>query len=470
MYSIAPQPQLVVLPQQGYIPQPNYSQPNFYGPQPQYIVQGYMPQGYMPQGYMPQQQQIMHAQPPPQQQGQSSGNPAPPATTVIAVTEEKKKEKEVAMKTHAAKIEKMAVELHKALKGWFTNDDLLISILGATSYWDLQDARRVYEKEYKKELPKEIKSGTKFNYSKAAAHLTYDRAEYDAEILMDSVKGLGTDDGQLIEVVCTRSPKEIEMMLEAFKRLYKKDPLKEVQDDVSGDYGKLLHTVLSSKRPMPDVKQMADDVVALYRAGEDRLGTDEDTFIRIIGGYCRPYVEQLSILYKNKYGNDLISVIESETSWNFKKSLLALVTPVPEWYANKLLASMDRVGTADKTLIRIMVSQKDRYLPEIIKIFDSRNKQNLAAWLDEETSGDYYRILVAIHGYSYKQLQEKEAAAAAAAAAAAQAAQIAQQQQQAFLLKQQQMQQQGQMQQGQPQQQQMQMQMQPQQFQQYVVK
>jgi len=461
MYSINPQPQLVVIPQQGYIPQPN-----FYAPQPQYypqqiVQQGYVPQGYMPQGYLPQQQ-VVHAQPPPQQQGQSSGNPTSAPVTVVNLTEEKKKEKEVAMKTHAAKIEKMAVDLHKALKGWFTNDDALISILGATSYWDLQDARRVYEKEYKKELPKEIKSGTKFNYSKAAAHLTYDRAEYDAEILMDSVKGLGTDDGQLIEVVCTRSPKEIEMMLEAFKRLYKKDPLKEVQDDVSGDYGKLLHTVLSSKRPMPDVKQMADDVVALYRAGEDRLGTDEDVFIRIIGGYCRPYVEQLSILYKNKYGNDLITVIESETSWNFKKSLLALVTPVPEWYANKLLDAMDRVGTADKTLIRIFVTQKDRYLPDIIKIFDGKNKKNLAQWLDEETSGDYYRILLGIQAYSLKQLQEKEAFAAAAAAAAAQQAQIAQQQQQAYLQKQQQMQ-------PQQQQQMQQMQMQPQQFQQFQV-
>jgi len=33
------------------------------------------------------------------------------------------------MKTHAAKIEKMAVELHKALKGWFTNDDTLVIFL-----------------------------------------------------------------------------------------------------------------------------------------------------------------------------------------------------------------------------------------------------------------------------------------------------------------------------------------------------
>jgi len=354
------------------------------------------------------------------------------------VKKKKKQDKQEQMKSHAAKIEKMAVDLHKAIKSWFTNDDVLISILGGTSYWDLQDCRRVYEKEHKKELYKEIAAGTRFNYSKAAAHLCYDRAEYDAELLMDSVKGLGTDDGQLLEIVCTRSPKEIEMMLEAFKRMYKKDPLKEVQDDVSGDYGKLLHTVLSSKRPMPDAKQMADDVVALYRAGEDRIGTDEDVFIKIIGGYCRPYVEQLSILYKNKYGNDLITVIESETSWNFKKSLLALVTPVHEWYANKLLVAMDRPGTADKTLIRIMVTQKDRYLPDIIKAFNAKNKKDLASWLDEETSGDYYRILLTIHDYSLKQLREKEAAAAAAAALAKEQQAFLQQQQaqQQALLKQ----------------------------------
>jgi len=450
MYTTAPTPQVVVIPQQGYVPQLYSPHPQYY-PQQGYVPQGYVPQGYLPQGYVSTQN--YHAQPLPQQQGLSSGNNVTPTTTVTVIDtkdeKKKEKEKEDMVKSHAGKIEKLAVDLHKALNGWFTNDNALIAILGATSYWDLQDTRRVYEKEHKKVLYTEIKSGTRFNYSKAAAHLVYDRAEYDAELLMDSVKGLGTDDGQLIEIVCTRSPKEIEMMLEAFKRLYKKDPLKEVQDDVSGDYGRLLHTVLSSKRPMPDAKQMADDVVALYRAGEDRIGTDEDTFIRILGGYCRPYVEQLSILYKNKYGNDLITVIESETSFNFKKSLLALVTPVPEWYATKLLSAMDRPGTADKTLIRIMVSQKDRYLPDIIKIFNSRNKQNLSQWLDDETSGDYCRILLAIHDYSYKQLQEKEAAAA-------EAQKIAQQQQaqrELMMKQQQQMLQQIQIQQQQQQQQ-----------------
>jgi len=308
----------------------------------------------------------------------------------------------------------------------------LIGHLGGTSYWDLQDAKKVYEREHKKDLSKEIASETSFNYSRVASHLVMDRADYDAELLYNSVKGIGTDDGQLIEVVCTRSPKEIELMLEAFKRLYKKDPIKEVAEDVSGDYGRLLRTVLMSKRPMPDAKQMSEDVISLYKAGEDRIGTDEDVFIKIIGSYCRPYVEQLSILYKNKYGSDLITVIDSETSFNFKKALLALVTPVHEWYATKLLATMDRPGTADKSLIRIMVTQKDRYLPDIIKAFDGKNKKNLSAWLDDETSGDYKRLLLAIHGYSMKQLQEKEAAAAAAAQAKQQQMLAQMQQQQQF--------------------------------------
>jgi hypothetical protein len=414
MYSINPQPQMVVIPQQGYIPQQGFysPQPNYY-PQQGYLPQGYVPQGYVAQqGFVPQQPTTTgpHFQPAPQQQGQSSGN--------VVVDEKKAKEaKDAQVKSKAATVERIAVEIHKAMKGWINNDDILITHLGGTSYWDLQDAKKVYEREHKKDLSKEIASETAFNYSKVASHLVMDRAEYDAEILYNSVKGLGTDDGQLIEVVCTRSPKEIELMLEAFKRLYKKDPLKEVHDDVSGDYGKLLHTVLASKRPMPDAKQMSEDVIALYKAGEDRIGTDEDVFIRIIGAYCRPYVEQLAILYKNKYGSDLVTVIDSETSFNFRKALLALVTPIHEWYAIKLLQTMDRPGTADKSLIRIMVTQKDRYLPDIIKAFDSKNKRNLAAWLDDETSGDYKRLLLAIHAYSMKQLQEKEAIAAAQAQA-----------------------------------------------------
>jgi hypothetical protein len=286
------------------------------------------------------------------------------------------------------------------MKGWGTNDDVLISVLGTNSYYNLQAARAAYEREHKRDLCKEIASETSFNYSKVASSLVKERSLYDAELLHDAVKGIGTDDGQLIEVVCTRTPGEIKQMLKTFNVVYKKDALKEVKEDVSGDYGKLLLTVLQSDRPMPPLQQMSQDVVALYKAGEDRLGTDEDVFIRILGGNHRAYVEQLAILYKNKYGSDLLQVIDSETSFNFKKALLALTTPLDEWYAAKLLWAMDRPGTADKSLIRIMVSQKDRHLKGVAKCFDFKNKKPLGSWLSEETSGDYKRILLSILNYT----------------------------------------------------------------------
>jgi len=297
-------------------------------------------------------------------------------------------------------IEKMAVDMHKAMKGWGTNDELLISVLGSNSYYNLQAARAVYEREHKRDLAKEIASETSFNYSKVASSLVKERSVYDAELLHDAIKGVGTDDGQLIEVVCTRTAGELKQMLKTFQVLYKKEPLKEVKDDVSGDYGKLLMTVLQSDRPMPPLSQMAQDVVALYKAGEGRLGTDEDVFIKILGGNNRAYVEQLAILYKNKYGSDLLQVIDSETSFNFKKALLALTTPLHEWYAHKLLWAMDRPGTADKSLIRIFVTQKDRHLKQVTRTFDAKNKKPLSVWLTEETSGDYKRLLLAILNYS----------------------------------------------------------------------
>ena len=65
-------------------------------------------------------------------------------------------------------------------------------------------------------------------------------SEYFASRVYKAVKGLGTNNKLLIRVLVTRDEIDMPQIKEAYKRLYKKDMVKAIEDDTSGDYKRLL--------------------------------------------------------------------------------------------------------------------------------------------------------------------------------------------------------------------------------------
>ena len=67
---------------------------------------------------------------------------------------------------------------------------------------------------------------------------------------MNAVKGLGTNEDALIEVLCTKTNQELRDIAAAFKRIYGKDMATEVHQDLSGDLQKLFDVVLKVFQPI----------------------------------------------------------------------------------------------------------------------------------------------------------------------------------------------------------------------------
>jgi len=295
---------------------------------------------------------------------------------------------------------KLSMDLKQAMKGLGTDEKKIIAIIGALSYIECQRLVDSYRNNVKRDLLKDIEDETSGNFRSALKALLSERSNFDAELLKHAIRGVGTDDDCLIELICTRNPLELQWMFKEFEKsgYGRKDALTEISEDTSGSYKKLLRQIIQSDRTkMPDKDKIdeliARDVEALYSAGEGKIGTDDNVFIRIIGGNSREYCEKLSEAYCKKYGKMLEAVVDSETSFNFKKALLALVTPLDEWYADRLQGAMKGVGTYDQELIRIVAAQKDRRLKSIAKAFLHKNKSTLRTWVHDDTSGDYRKLL-----------------------------------------------------------------------------
>jgi len=112
----------------------------------------------------------------------------------------------------------------------------------------------------------------------------------DIYLLERACKGAGTHEDLLSEVLLGRSNEEIFLLKEGFKRVYNKDLVKTVQGELSMKTersvllvynddkltSRMFNMALSGQRdenPYVDQQRVQQDVEALYRAGQGKIGT-----------------------------------------------------------------------------------------------------------------------------------------------------------------------------------------------------
>jgi len=291
--------------------------------------------------------------------------------------------------------------LYKAMKGVGTNEEKLNSIIATRTRAQLQAIKKTFIDKYSKSLEHWIKGETSGNYEEVLLALIDDRAEYDAKLIKHAVKGLGTDDDELIEVICTRTNAELKAMKEAYRRLHGVDVEHDVKGDTSGDYRDLLLTVVKADRPESatiDTTQAKADAQLLYSKGEGKVGTDEKTFIDILTHRSYPHLHVVNDAYINLTGHALERAIKSETSGNFRKAMTVILTPKDEYFAHRIRKSIEGAGTHDHMLIRNVTYLADNtpLMKEVNRYYAHAHKNGITQDIKGDTSGQYGKCLSAV--------------------------------------------------------------------------
>jgi annexin A7/11 len=285
-----------------------------------------------------------------------------------------------------------AQALRAAMAGWGTNDSALVQVIGNLDVQNIKALRAAY-KDLGRDLIADIKDETSGSFEDALVAALTPLIEYDCSLLRKAMKGLGTDEEVLIEVLLTRLPAEINAINADFKELYAHDLQEDIQDECGGYLKNLLLQRLKGDDGKGDLDR---DVEKLYEAGQGKLGTDEAVFVNILSHRSRDYIAKLNVAYANKHGKSLATVVQSEVGGEFKKALLALVTPGPEYFADKLAQAFKGAGTDDTTVIRVICSQRGRWLKDIANVFLQKNGESLKKRIGDECGGDYKKLLISI--------------------------------------------------------------------------
>ncbi|XP_054841201.1 annexin A13 [Eublepharis macularius] len=303
---------------------------------------------------------------------------------------------------HDFNAERDAKKLHKACKGMGTDEKVIIELLSTRSSDQRQQMKQKYKAMYGKDLEEVLKGELSGNFEKTALALLDRPCEYDARQLRKAMKGAGTDDSVLIEVLCTQVNQQIKAIKDAYKRIFDRDLESDVQSDTSGSLRKILLSVLQANREegMEINDGLAqNDAKDLYEAGEGRWGTDESAFNSILAQRNYMQLRATFEAYKRLTGKDIEDSIKSETSGDLEKAYLTLVRCVKdcqEYFAARLHDAMSGAGTDEETLIRILVTRAEIDLQTIKEKFQKMYQKSLAEAIQSETSGDFKKLLIAL--------------------------------------------------------------------------
>ncbi|GFN89710.1 Annexin [Plakobranchus ocellatus] len=295
-----------------------------------------------------------------------------------------------------------AQTLNTAMKGIGTDEDALINVLAYRASPQRAEIVKAYKTMFGKDLAEDIKGDTSGNFCEALKGLLHKPAEFDAHMLRNAIKGLGTDEDVLIEILCTRSNAQIQEIKKVYQEKFGKDLEKDITGDTSGNFKRLMVSLVQANRSdSKDVdRNMAhQDAKALYQAGEQKWGTDESQFNKVLASRSFPQLRAMFEEYKKISKKDMEEVLKSEFSGDILSGLKTIVRCVKnrfDHFAQQLQKTMSGLGTDDSTLIRIIISRCEIDLVDIKKAFQEKEGKTLEQLITDETSGDYQRLLLAL--------------------------------------------------------------------------
>lgn len=294
--------------------------------------------------------------------------------------------------------------LRKAMKGFGTDENAIIECLGNRSNKQRLQIALSFKTAYGKDLIKDLKSEISGNFEKAILAMLKSPPMYDVSEIKEAMKGAGTDEACIIEILSSRSNAEIHEINRLFKQEHKKTLEQAIKSETSGHFQRLLISLAQGNRDESttiDMSLVKRDVQELYAAGENRLGTDESKFNAILCARSRTHLRAVFNDYQRTVNRDIEKSICREMSGDLESGMLAVVKCLKNtsaFFAERLNKAMRGAGTKDKTLIRIMVSRSEVDLLDIRTEYKRMYGKSLYTDITSDTSGDYRKTLLKLCG------------------------------------------------------------------------
>ena len=293
---------------------------------------------------------------------------------------------------------KAAEDLRKAMEGFGTDEEHLI--LDKTQ--ERLKIKKAYEEKYKKNLIDDLKSELSGKFEDAMVALFKEPVEYDCECIYNAMKGAGTDENCLIEVIASRPNWLLEKIKKKYSELYKKELVEDIKGDTSGDFQKILEGILRCKRSeVKEINKENCEKIAkeLSETKEEGwvVNDESSAFYNYIMNSSPKELSAIAREYYRLSGKTIIDGIENNFKGDAKdllKSILYSLVSPSEYFATRIKKAIEGFGTDNKTLIRILITRCEVDMNIIKKYYKQLYNKEMIEDIKNDISGDYQKLMI----------------------------------------------------------------------------
>ncbi|MCJ1308367.1 hypothetical protein MMC25_002020 [Agyrium rufum] len=298
-----------------------------------------------------------------------------------------------------------ADELRRAMKGLGTDETALIRVLSHFPATGIAPLKATYQQRHNRSVEKDVASETSSYFKLALTSILRGPLEQDVWLLNNAIKGLGTKESMLNDVLLSRSNADMNIIKQTYQRTYNRSLEADVKGDLSLKTERLFSMVLAATRQedsAPVLTQSVEaDVAEIHRATEARLGTDQITVCAILTNRSDGQLRAIASAYEQRYRLTLETIVGKEFSGHMKQALVQIVRKAVDPAMKEAVAleeAMAGAGTKDELLVsRVVKLHWDRdQVVQVRGAYKHRYGKDLVNRVRGETSGDYMRLLTAM--------------------------------------------------------------------------
>ena len=264
--------------------------------------------------------------------------------------------------------------------------------------------RDKYKSSYGQDLLEDFESKLSSDFKDLIIGLYKSIYEYDADQCKKAIQGIGTDDDTLIEIIATRPNWMLNKVKEIYKKKYNVELEQDVIDDTSGDFRKLLVSLLQcnrSENKIPNIEKSNEMAKDLFKGDKEKgkIKIDEDKINKYFALSSPVELMHLAREFHREYGKSLIKVVEDQFSGNLQKLIKTIfygnISP-SEYFATRIREAVEGAGTNEKILNRVIITRNEVDMDIIKEYYKILYSRDLIEDVKSDTSGVYRTLLVAL--------------------------------------------------------------------------
>lgn len=224
-------------------------------------------------------------------------------------------------------------------------------------------------------------------------------AEEDAAALRAAMKGFGTDEQAIIDILTARSNAQRQAIKENFLREYGRDLIEDLKSELGGKFEDVIVGLM-----LTPVQYLCKQ---LHKAMAG-MGTNESALVEILCTKTNEEMAEIVTCYESMYDRPLAEHMCSETSGHFRRLLTLIVTGVRDpagtvdedkarEQAEQLYnAGEAKLGTDEEVFNRIMAHGSFAQLRLVFEEYKQVSGQTIEQAIKHEMSGELKKAMMAI--------------------------------------------------------------------------